>query len=599
MATKTKKGKVTVEEIASKASKFFGDNTYIKLRTRMDDDYKLWRLNKYDAGKNYYSYTSNLPLVYANKIIAILSQAKLSIRFPVKLQKDVRSQGDKIERFLYGVLNLIDDVYIARGEPTLRNQLAWFSAIRGGFGLRAMLYKNEYGETVPDITPFDRYNFAYEKGRTGLLWAVHRRTAVPAASILDEYGVEIGKDKVDLLDYYDGVNNAVVADGQFLKKPTPHGCNYTPVFLINAGYTPSTWGSVSEQTPGLYIGESIYAANRAVYPIINKVVSDLATLVRRGVKPPMVRKTIGGRGGNIDTDPFGVEKAAFIDLDLNESISPLIPPSMPQDASALMGILSEEEQLGAFPKVSYGQVGQRMSGFAINQLMGATETTATPFIDALNRAYQMACLSLLDQFADGGWEGVAVRGKDSKGQAFGVPMPDEIQPMDIVKGWHPEISLTPILPKDDAQNYQMAMVAKQADLLSTRSIQDAILGVEDTDMEEKLQRLEWASKNIPLVRLFQSYLDAVEANDPDTAKNILIEVRRVFPQMGANGAAGGAQPPVPPRPLTSNPTQQASMESPGVGIPVQDMGGMPPSTLPPEALGGMPPGALSALSGEV
>ena len=35
------------------------------LRTRMDDDHKLYRLEEFDAGEGYQSYTSNEPQVYA------------------------------------------------------------------------------------------------------------------------------------------------------------------------------------------------------------------------------------------------------------------------------------------------------------------------------------------------------------------------------------------------------------------------------------------------------------------------------------------------------------------------------------------------------
>ena len=40
------------------------------LRNRMDKDYSLYRLDPYDAGDGYQSYTSNEPSTYADKIIS-------------------------------------------------------------------------------------------------------------------------------------------------------------------------------------------------------------------------------------------------------------------------------------------------------------------------------------------------------------------------------------------------------------------------------------------------------------------------------------------------------------------------------------------------
>ena len=40
------------------------------LRDRMDSDHLLYKLDPYDAGDGYKSYTSNEPQTYADKIIA-------------------------------------------------------------------------------------------------------------------------------------------------------------------------------------------------------------------------------------------------------------------------------------------------------------------------------------------------------------------------------------------------------------------------------------------------------------------------------------------------------------------------------------------------
>ena len=47
----------------------------LSLRARMDTDHQLYRLNPYDAGDGYQSYTSNEPQTYADKIISWLAAA--------------------------------------------------------------------------------------------------------------------------------------------------------------------------------------------------------------------------------------------------------------------------------------------------------------------------------------------------------------------------------------------------------------------------------------------------------------------------------------------------------------------------------------------
>ena len=52
------------------------------LRQRMQDDHALYRLEPFDAGEGYQSYTSNDPQTYAEKVIGWVSGAELSGRIP-------------------------------------------------------------------------------------------------------------------------------------------------------------------------------------------------------------------------------------------------------------------------------------------------------------------------------------------------------------------------------------------------------------------------------------------------------------------------------------------------------------------------------------
>ena len=52
------------------------------LRDRMEQDHRLYRLEPYDAGDGYRSYTSNEPQVMADKISSWLTAAEMVVRIP-------------------------------------------------------------------------------------------------------------------------------------------------------------------------------------------------------------------------------------------------------------------------------------------------------------------------------------------------------------------------------------------------------------------------------------------------------------------------------------------------------------------------------------
>ena len=68
------------------------------LRTRMDDDHKLYRLEEFNAGEGFQSYTSNEPQVYADKLIAWMTTAQMVVRIPyADSQREEREIDDAKE----------------------------------------------------------------------------------------------------------------------------------------------------------------------------------------------------------------------------------------------------------------------------------------------------------------------------------------------------------------------------------------------------------------------------------------------------------------------------------------------------------------------
>lgn len=560
---------------------------YVNLRKRWDEDFRLWRLHPYDAGKDYYSYTSNAPRVLATKIVSLLSQGKVIIRVPDStLKEEERRIASNNERLVYGAITLQNERNARVPDlQTVHDALCWYACLRGFEVLRPYVY-NDNGKTVMDLAVWDIYDTAYSAGPNGLTWAVHIRTAT-ADDIKQNYGVTVTGDTTTIYEYWDERNHAVAYSGGWLKEPTPHGLTYCPVFVLRSGLAP-TISSLYETSTTHYSGESVFATNRGLYPILNKTLSDLLTIVRRGVTVPLGYWSAGGQE-TLDDDIWQVEKGKVIPMDstTNENIKPLIEPTMPADANNLVNFIVGEVQRGGVSHVALGELGFRLSGYAINSLKDSLETTATPFIQLVERAYMLIAEELLSQFGRKTWKAVEVRGRTSRNQPFGMMQPVKLTPKDIEPEWHPEVKLMASFPKDDAQRLQMARLATEGPnpLMSMRSAREGYLGIEDLELEQEFTDNEWADA-LPVVRLRKAYLAAMNDGDTDKAQQVLAELMKYMMASGAAAAGGGARGP-------GAAIGAMSMENPGMGLPSQGTG-MPASALPPESLGSAPGGAVNA-----
>ena len=65
----------------------------------MQDDHSLYRLDPYDAGEGYQSYTSNEPHTYAQKVIGWIVGAEMTVRIPHdQADPELREKNDIKER---------------------------------------------------------------------------------------------------------------------------------------------------------------------------------------------------------------------------------------------------------------------------------------------------------------------------------------------------------------------------------------------------------------------------------------------------------------------------------------------------------------------
>ncbi len=572
-----------VAEIKDAITKFKADPNFTSLRLRWEGDFEKFHLKPYNAGEGYVSYTSNTPRVIADKTIALLVDSSLMVHIPEDIiPQEERERANNVERFIYGSQNINDKkaLYIP-GKPNNRQLKSWYATVRGSFADRIYVHKEDE-ETFPEITIWDIYNTCYGYDSKGVTWAAYCYK-IPAKQAKEEYKIEAGTTEVDVIDYWDREENVFIVRDKEIRR-FKHGLDYCPVFIFRVGATPVVW---QDDTPSSeqYAGESIYAPNRGIIPILNKTMSDLTTLVRRGVKVPLVEWTFDGKP-RIDKDIYQVEKAGIITNKVGEpEPKPLLPQSMPNDTEPLISFIVGEIQRGGYSHTSLGELGFRLSGYAISQLQAALATVVTPFVTCLEQSYLVESLELIKQYGGKDWTPVKVRGRTSRNEAFGYPIPVEISPSDVVGNWHPEVRLEPVMPKDDAQRYELARMAREGEipLLSDRTIRTDLLGVRDSDLEDTKIDREWADKQL-INRMYDAYLGYIEDGAMDKAVNQLAALRLAMSQIGGGQSSRGTK---------MTPTRLEAAGTPGAGMPTGKTG-MSAKTLPPEQLGGMPPGSLNA-----
>lgn len=572
-----------IGEIKAAIHRFRNDTTWLVKRKRWNKDLDLFRLKTYDPGQGYFSYTTNEPRNLAIRLISMLSSSPVLISTPddAGLTDEELEKANNNERFIYGCLNLIDEA--ALGLPSmmpLKEQIAWYLVVRGGLVARPFVFKEEKGETNPDGKIWDIYSTAYGEGKKGLAWAAHtyKITRDQAKSI---FGKTINKNDIDVIDFWDEENNGVIVDTEWAIELKPHGLDYCPVFVVETTSMPTVEHSSYTHTSALR-GESCFAQNRDLYPVQSKTISDYLTMVRRGVKVPLGIWSVSG--DTIDEDIWQTEKAATVYFNPDTIVKPLLEPAMPKDAAVVVNIVSSEVQRGGLSHVSEGQLGTRLSGFAINQLRSDITVIIAPFAEAMARTYKVLSMELLKQFGAGGFKPIEARGRTSRNVPFGLPKAIKIRPSMIEPTWFPEVTVEPVLPTDDAQRWQLARMAKEMGMMSDKSIRTDMLGIKDNMLEEDRIAREFGL-GLPLVRLFDAYMAAWAAGDLMRAANIRTEAERL---LGA-GAMGGGQG------QARQPTglEQASMGMPGAGVPPAGMG-VPSSTMPSEMMGGLPGGAMNA-----
>ena len=561
------------------------------LRERFTDDYRLYRLEEYDAGEGYESYTSNEPQTYADKVISFLTDAELIIRIPYNNgDEKQRVANDAKERFILGALRAADERLQRRLQPTIRQQFAWHVTLRGWYAGRVLLVKDKQNNTHIDVTPWDPLHTYWGLGEDGVDWACYRIRKT-RAEIKSQYGVNIEKDSasihdqdmgVDVYDYYDNEINTVIAQGgRVLKKPTKHGSPRCPVFVGCVGTQP--WiqdADVTEWREAIAdYGESVFKSTRNVYENHNQILSTLLELTARTKKQGLKVKSRDGTK-TLEEDPY--KAGSEIALATGEEVEPLGLIESNRDLAMFMQMVSGEMQRGSLPHSVFGELQFQLSGFALNTLRQGIASVINPRLEAIEHIYKQICMLLVDEYLTNAFETMSMSGRAMNRTYFS----EKITPDVIRQAGDTEISMITQLPQDDMSKYAMAQTAREGPtpLLPDMYIRDQILGLQDAESIDDAINAQMAERMLPEATLLTLMKGAEDRGRMDLAQIYMGELmflmrQKMFQrqqaqaQMGMAGGPEGAMAGPPPR----------GME-PEV-MPDAMMGGPPPPPVPPQ--GGM------------
>jgi hypothetical protein len=560
------------------------------LRQRMEDDHAIYRLAAYDAGEGYQSYTSNEPQTFADKVMGWISNAEMTVRIPHNgSDREGREKNDLKERFLIGMLRAADERLCNMMLPPLKDQLAWYSTLRGWYAGRALLAKRDDGTTYVDITPWDPMNTYWETGADGLEWACYK-VVKTKAQIQSQYRIKLDginerdSDSILVYDFYDKeMNTIIVYNGKTnapifrtVKKEIKHGAKRVPVFLGPIGSNPYivALNQTNFDDTIADVGESVFKANRDGYTNHNMVMSTMLEMVARSKRQGLKVKSRDGTK-TLDEDPY--LEGSEISLAQGEDVEPLGLMEVARETGAFMQLVSGELQRGSLPHSVYGDVPFQLSGFAINTLRQGVDTVLGKYLRGLEKAYQMIFNIISDQYASGSYKAVEVSGMDRNRSYFS----EEITPEVVDGAGMPEVKLVSQLPQDDMSKYAMAQIAREGPtpLLSDRAIRDRILAIQDADQMDYAIKEQMAERMLPEAALWSLLQAAQEQGREDLAGFYEGELIRVLMEKNKQ-----MQPPPPPG-MGGGPM------GPPMGGPMGPMGG-PPGLSPevmPGAMMGVPP----------
>ncbi len=494
------------------------------------------------AGGEYDNFTTNKPKTLIKKVTNTLARAPLHIQFTIDDDNEVnRKAKNNAERFHYGIINLANENFANKLLPTLQSQMSYNASLYGWYAERAFINLGEDGCGVPRVAVWQMIGVTWGMGKNGLAWGNHK-TRIRANDARAEWGKSIEgffntkkrqipdwyssskNGYVTKYDWWDEETNSIIIEKNWAKPPTEHLLKHVPILIVVSGNAPPPETLTGEPDDIKYWGQSVLDDNMLGYDQFEKQMTYRQTMVAEGVHAPMGIWSPKGKK-ELERSPFGKGRVIQFDSDTKEDAKPLTTPSTPDDADGVLAVIDDELMIGGAARVLHGidapgGSGRRagiLGAFAAESLLSAPK-------EAVERGIAWLGRELLNQYGEGSFKGLKLRGEDWKNEKFNV----DLKPSDVKGEWYPEVKIMPKIPEDKHVKNIDAIALVNNKLLSKETVRDLDLGVRDSDLEaQKIDREE--AMELPPIKIRRWAAAVVEEGGEENrflAQAILAEIEK-------------------------------------------------------------------------
>ena len=502
------------------------------------DPFEWWKVNERVPVATA-RYTSNSPKVLGQTARALLVKARLTYTAPRESSSDeYLESGRMAEQLFAGFLTNVDDYQTDLINPSLRAQLAFYTAIRGFVCGLHVLTKNEEWETMPRIEAWDPFNTYWGRDHKGLAWACYyqdldqyRMESRFGPSVLTGYqpkGLNMKDPTWRVYDYYDReMNYVMIGDRVALRQQHFGSGGRVPVTIVPVG-DPMVVSPHDGHSYERDFGESIYAANREIYPKMNAMMSAKYARFIYMINPATKEQSRQGRAfiPQEVASPYTMGTRHRLSTLNEEDIMPLELGEFPNDSVVLEGAISGELQRGGFPHIIRGESSQTSSGYNTSLLMSSAQFVVEPRLDAMKAFYKSAWLHLKRQFTSGYFDPIRVQGQVSRQKPFDVT----IEPNMIKDAPELQFDMRVVNAAEIAQKIGLVDTLRKGPypLVDDDTLRDVYLEVEDPDFVGDLVSMQTAARSTPQTQLLLALEAAVKHGNDQLAQVLMGNLLRLM-----------------------------------------------------------------------
>lgn len=413
---------------------------YEELRTQMEDDYSLIRLDPFVMPKEegiWQNYTSNSPATLNGSYVRTLAGGVLKLFIKPLSEETGKKKASKArtmtEQLVNGAIWTANRMRVTTPEEKdLQSALASDACERGGTILYCYL-REEDGKLISDMGTWDALNSYWISGTKGLLWVCLMRFGAQE-QLEEEYQGTFTPDeqgRVSIYNVWDTEEFGVFCEnggGEWIHKEE-HGLGHIPVSIRSVGERPLRQSS--KQTDTLKDSwQSSIAYNRNLYKSQRRLMTYILT--QAGMKAKPTQKLLyDGTGGALppEISKGGPQQGRIIPLDVSkkEDLAMIQGTLSIEEAFEMLVIVERQLSLGGIAPIALGFTAEAQTASGTAQLTEAARQSLSPFKRNMEAQSEWLAEEITQQYKNGKFEETELEGYEWNGKKFKVMVnPSEI-----------------------------------------------------------------------------------------------------------------------------------------------------------------------------